>query len=139
MNTDSMPAAEIITSSAGDDRGALVAGELGIGAQAAQHIAEAGLVRAALGRRDGVAVGIDEAVAAKPRHRPFDRRGRRCFSLLPAKISRVTWRFVAERGGEVVLQAAGEMETAFGRRRVFVLDQRRDRRSFQRISTPPNR
>ena len=52
----------------GDDRRALVAGEIGIGAQPArQRGAEAGLMRAAFGGRDGVAVGVEEAVAADTR------------------------------------------------------------------------
>ena len=59
----------------GDDGGALVLGHLGIVAdRAGERGAEALLMRAALGRGDGVAVGGGEAViAAEPGHRPFDR------------------------------------------------------------------
>ena len=54
--------------------GALVARQLSVGAQAAkQRNAQPSLVRAALGRRHRVAVGVGEAVAREPRHRPFDR------------------------------------------------------------------
>ena len=64
MNTESMAAQVAMTSSAVTAAGALgLADALGVVAQAAQQRdAQAGLVRAALGRGDGVAVGVDEAV-----------------------------------------------------------------------------
>ena len=75
MNTDSMAADVPITSSAVTCRRAAVVGQLAVGAQAlGQRRAQAGLVRAAVGRRDGVAVGARETVVVgDPRHRPFDR------------------------------------------------------------------
>ena len=60
---------------AGDRRGALaLADALGVVLEAAQQRgAQAGLVRAAVRRRDGVAVGVDEAVGVgDPGDRPFD-------------------------------------------------------------------
>jgi hypothetical protein len=62
---------------AGDVAGLLVADEVAIGAHALQDRGpEPGLVRAALGRRHGVAVGLDEAVArGRPGDRPFDGAG----------------------------------------------------------------
>ena len=59
----------------GDLRRPAVVGQLAVGAQALrQRRAQAGLVRAAVGRRDGVAVGAREAVVVgDPGDRPFDR------------------------------------------------------------------
>ena len=59
----------------GDLGGAAVVGELAVGAQALrQRLAQAGLVRAAVGRGDGVAVGAQEAVlVGDPGDGPFDR------------------------------------------------------------------
>ncbi len=64
----------------GDDRALAVAGQLGIALEAAhQRAAEARFVRAALGRRHGVAVGADEAfLVVRPPHRPFDLAAGRC-------------------------------------------------------------
>ena len=66
-----------MTSSVVTVRGALgLADALGMVLQAAQQRdAQALLMRAAFGRRDGVAVGVDEAVihAAQPGDRPFER------------------------------------------------------------------
>ena len=58
----------------GDDRRALFARQFGVGLEAArQRRAQAGLVRAALGGRHGVAVGGHEAVRlAEPGRRPGD-------------------------------------------------------------------
>ena len=73
-NTESMAMQWASTSSAVRIAGALVAGELGIGAEAAEEGgAQARFVRAAFGGRDGVAVGVEEAVAEGPGDRPFDR------------------------------------------------------------------
>ncbi len=58
----------------GDLRGALVLRQLGVGLQAlGQRGAQAGLVRAAFGRRDGVAVGMELRIAAIPGDGPFER------------------------------------------------------------------
>ena len=77
---------------AGDLRRLAVADELAVGAQALEERRpKPGLVGAALGRRDGVAVGGDEAVALRgPVDRPFDRADvpapkRSAKSTLPAK------------------------------------------------------
>jgi hypothetical protein len=74
----------------GDRGGALVAGQFCIGLQAlGQRNPQARFMGAALGRRNGVAVGVDRSIAAVPGDGPFDREpwppGR---SVLPAKISR---------------------------------------------------
>jgi hypothetical protein len=90
MKTESMPAAEIITSSLVMIAGLLVADKVGISFSRPRVSAlrKPCLMRAAFGRRDGVAVGIDEAVAAEPGPRPIrPSRGRLHFSLLPEKIS----------------------------------------------------
>ena len=65
-------------------RDALVAGELAIAAQAlGERRAQTRLMRAAVGRRHGVAIGAQEAVVAgDPGDRPFDRAG--AFGLLDA-------------------------------------------------------
>ena len=76
MNTDSMQPAPVITSSVVTARGALVlADAVGVILEAAQQRgAQAGFMRAAVRRRDGVAVGIEEAVGVGgPGDRPFDR------------------------------------------------------------------
>ena len=123
----------------GDDCGALVLRQFGIGLQAlGQRDAEAGLMRATFRRRNGVAIGMHDAVAAIPGDGPFERsRGRPVSSVLPAKISRVTVNSLPDRRLKIVLQAAGEVEHRLVRR-LRAFDQRRDR-SDQRISTPPNR
>ncbi len=76
MNTESMAPAPDITSSVVIGGGALaLADALGVVLQAAQQRgAQAGFVGAAVRRRDGVAIGMDEAVGVGgPGHRPFDR------------------------------------------------------------------
>ena len=100
--------------------------ELGIGAQAArQHVAEAGLVGAAVGGRDRVAVGIDEAVAAEPGDGPFHRAVAGLLVALAGEDFARHLEIVAERGAEIILQPAREMERCLGRRRILVLDQQR--------------
>ena len=107
----------------GDLRGFLVAGEFTVGAQALhQGGAEALLVRAAFGRRHGIAVGVEEAVlVADPAHRPLDRAVP--FFLLDAAGEEILRHPCAavDRGRQVVLEAAGEMKHRLGRR--IVLDQ----------------
>ena len=99
----------------GDDRALAVAGQLGIALQAAhQGAAEARLVRAALGRRHGVAVGADEAfLVARPPHRPFDLAAGRAVGLalgLAGEGLRHDGGALADLRRHVVLQAAREVE-----------------------------
>ena len=137
MNTESMAAAVPSTSSAvicaarrlptrsPKSRSAL-----------AQRRAKAVLVRAALGRRDGVAVGVEEAVlVGDPADRPLDRAVPAL--LLDAAGEHVLGdaRLTLDGRFQIFLQAAGKVEHRFGRR--VVLDQLG--RTDQRISTPPNR
>ena len=88
----------------GDQRAALLAGQLGIGLQApGQHRAQARLVRAALGRRHGVAVGAHEAVGLAEAGRPSrpppipPRRASPWRSMRPVKGSGVTVRDALRR------------------------------------------
>ena len=93
-----------------DDAGALVAGQLGIGLEAAgQRGAEAGLVGAAVAGRNRVAVGADEALAGEPGDRPF-RRAVAADLVGAAGKDRHHSLFAAEFGGEEFRQAAGEVE-----------------------------
>ena len=105
----------------GDLRRALVAGQFAIGLQAArQRDAQAGFVRAALGRRNGVAVGTDEGVPAVPGHRPFERSV--AAGLLRAAGEDFARHLIVlgKRLLEIVLETAGEMEDgAFRRVRAF--------------------
>ena len=99
----------------GDDRALAVAGELGVALQAAhQGAAEARFVRAAFGRRHGVAVGADEAfLVGRPPHRPFDLAAGRAVGLAPGLAGeglRHHGRPLADLRGQVVLQAAREVE-----------------------------
>ena len=115
MNTETRPAAPSITSSAVMIDALAVAGELGIALQAAhQRAAEARFVRAALGRRHGVAVGADEAfLVVRPPHRPFDLAAGRAVGLalgLAGEGLRHDGRPLADLRDQVVLQAAGEVE-----------------------------
>ncbi len=105
-------------------RHALVPDHLAVGLQRArQRDPEALLVGAALRRRDGVAVGVHEAVAGEPGDRPFHR-------AVPAGAGLAGEDVVGDaplalqRLDQVVLEAAGELEHRLGRRRL-ALDQRR--------------
>ncbi len=118
MNTESMAAAVPSTSSAVICAGAAVADALAEVAQRlAERRAEAVLVRAALGRRDGVAVGVEEAVlVGDPAHRPLDR-------AVPALLVDAAGedvlgdaRLAVDGGFQVLLEAAGEMEARLRRR-----------------------
>ena len=100
----------------GELGGALVAGEFGVVAEAAeQGDAQALFVRAAIGGGDGVAVGLDEAVAEAPGDGPFD-------GAMGARLAdgaREDFvddaRLALDAGGEEVLEAAGEVEARLGR------------------------
>ena len=96
-----------------DDRALAVAGQLGIALEPAhQRAAEARFVRAALGRRHGVAVGADEAfLVVRPPHRPFDLAARRAVGLalgLAGEGLRHDGRPLADLRRQVVLEAAGK-------------------------------
>ena len=123
----------------GDDGGALVAGQVGVGLEAAeQHVAEPRLVRAALGRRDRVAVGADKTVAGEPGDRPFDRAVaalmlascRKKSRRRPASRRRATRRdSPSARRGNGMLAFAG----------VSLFSRISEGAQHQRISTPPKR
>src|SRR5690606_6511419 len=67
-------------------------------------------------RRDRVAVGIEEAVAAIPRHGPFDRAVAGLLVALAGEAVTGDPVVAVERGLQIVLQAAGEVEHGlFGR------------------------
>ncbi len=89
----------IITSSVAIG-GALVVGQFGIGLEAlGQRDAQACLMGAAFGRRNGVAIGMQHGVAAIPGHRPFDEPWP-VRSVLPAKMCRGDGEVLADLGGE---------------------------------------
>ena len=73
-------------------------------------------MRAAVGRRNGVAIGVDKAVVlGQPGDRPFQRAV--ALGLFhPADEELVGDLLLAlDVGGEIVLQAAGEVENRLGR------------------------
>ena len=124
MKTESSAPDVLITSSAVMTAARLLLVSSRIAAQRpGERRAEALLVRAALGRRDGVAVGGREAVvAAEPGHRPFD-RAVPAFLLDAAGEDLVDHaRLALQTLGQEVLQPAGEMEHRLGGR-VLVLDE----------------
>ena len=87
-----------------------LADALGVISQAAQQgDAQARFVRAAVGRGNGVAVGVDEAVLDRhPGDRPFDRAVLAVLLHLAGE-DLVDHQFLAlDVGGQIVLQAAGE-------------------------------
>src|SRR5258707_11007217 len=94
-----------------------------------QRVAHALLMRAALLRRDGVAVGADEGVdLRRPGHRPFDRAAKILLTtvlVLGATEELALGHRVARTDFtlEEVEQAAREFENLLGRR--IALDQRR--------------
>ena len=107
-----------------DDRRALVAGQFGIVLERPGECgAKALLMGAAIRRRDGVAIGRRETIlAAKPRHRPFD-RAVASFFLDAAGEDVIDHPVQAiDALGEEVFQAAGEMQRGF-LGRVLVLDE----------------
>ena len=98
---------------AGHVLGALfLAGAGGVILQAAQQRgAQAGFVGAAVRRRDGVAVGLQEAVGVGgPGHRPFDRAVAAGLAGVAGKDVRMHQRGAGEIAGEIVLEPVGEME-----------------------------
>ncbi len=106
----------------GDGRGALaLADALGVILQAAQQrAAQAGFVRAAIGRRHGVGVGGEEAVGIRgPGHCPFAGAMRAIAARLAGEDVRMHQRVGVDRRRQVILEAAGEVE---GRFRRYVLD-----------------
>ncbi len=94
-------------------------------------------MRTAFGRRDRVTIRMHLRVAAIPGDRPFQRAMAAGLFRFAGKDLARDGEFLAERGREIVLQTAGEMED-----RLF-----RDVAAFrtipgsqdQRISTPPKR
>ena len=105
---------------AGDVLGLAVLGQLAIGADAFQDRGpEARLMRAALGRRHGVAVGLDEAVArGRPVDRPFDLAGNaETLAELdqPGKGPVGIGRGGAQLFAQIVRQPAGEVEGGLAR------------------------
>ena len=108
---------------AGDGAGALaLAGALGVILQAAQQRgAQAGLVGAAVRRRNGVAIGVQEAVGVGgPGDRPFDRAVAAGLARAAGENIGMHQRRAFEIAGEIVLQAFGEMERGLFRHVVAV-------------------
>ena len=101
----------------GDGSGALaLADAFGVILQAAQQrAAHAGFVGAAVRRRHGVAVGGKEAVGIRgPGHRPFAGAVRAVAAAFAGEDIRMHQRVGVDRGGKIILQAAGEMKTVLG-------------------------
>ena len=109
----------------GDLRGLLVVDEFAVGAQPLrQRRAQAALVRAAIGRRNGVAVAAGEAVLARgPGDRPLDVAVAGFLDDAAGEDVLGDEGLPLDRGGQVVLQPAREMEHGLGRG--VVLDQLR--------------
>ena len=107
-------------------RDPLIAGELAIGAQAlGQRRAQTRLMRTAVRRRHGIAIGAQEpVVAGDPGDRPFDRA--RAFDLLDAAGEQILGDglLAFDTIGEKVLQSAREVEDG-GLRRVGVAGEQR--------------
>ena len=122
----------------GDLAGAPVADALAEVAQRlAERRAEAVLVRAALGGRDGVAVGVEEAVlVGDPAHRPLDRAvpALAC-SMRPAKMSLVTRVWPSMVASRYSFRPPGKWNVASAGVSSVISAGAHD----QRISTPPNR
>ena len=98
---------------AGHGAGALfLADARGVILQAAQQRgAQAGFMRAAIGRRDRVAIGLQEAVGVGgPGDRPFDRAVTAGLADAAGENVGMHQRRAFEVGGEIILQAVGEME-----------------------------
>ena len=127
MNSESSAAQPRHHVVGGERRGALrLADALGVVLEAAQQRgAQARFVSAAVRRRDGVAVGMDEAVLdGGPGDRPFDR------AVLAVLLDLAGEGLVDDQflpldvGGEIVLQAAGKMEGRLGGDLAFGVDER---------------
>ena len=89
-----------------------LADALGVILQPAQQRgAQARFVRAAVRRRDGVAIGMDEAVlAGEPGDRPFDRAMLARFLDLAGEGLVDDQLLALDVGGEIILQAAREVK-----------------------------
>ena len=114
----------------GQRAGALgLADALGVILQGAQQRgAQARLVRAAVGRRDRVAIGMDEAVlGGEPGDRPFDRAVLARLLDLAGEDLIDDERLALDVGGEIVLEAAGKVEDRLGRDFRASREQRRAR------------
>ena len=112
---------------AGDGGRALaLAGALGVVFQRAQERgAEARLVRAAVAGRNRVAVGGEKAVAVGgPGDRPLDRAVRAGPSRAAGENVGMHQRLPVERAREIILQAAGEVESLLLRHAVDAGEQR---------------
>ena len=99
----------------GDAGGALaLADALGVILQAAQQrAAHARFMRAAVRRRHRVAIGREEAVGVRgPGHRPFAGAMRAVAPGFAGEDIGMHQRVGVNRGGEIILQAAGEMEVS---------------------------
>ncbi|MEY9475271.1 hypothetical protein ABH992_007670 [Bradyrhizobium yuanmingense] len=110
----------------GDGGGALaLADALGVILQAAQQrAAQAGFVGAAVGRRHGVGIGGKEAVGIRgPGHRPFAGAVRAVASRLAGEDVRMHQRVGVDRGSEIVLEAAREVERRFRRHVLYAFEQ----------------
>src|SRR5690606_25407500 len=91
--------------------GALVLGQLGVVLQSLGECdAQARLVRAAFWRRDRVAVGMNLRIAAVPGDRPFERAMATGFLGAAREDLAGDGEVLAKGCGEIILQAAGEME-----------------------------
>ncbi len=103
-----------------------LAGARGVIFQAAQQRgAQAGLVRAAVRRRDGVAVGLQKSVGVGgPGHRPFDRAVAAGLAGRAGEDVGMHQRRVREIAGEIILQPVGEMERGLLRHVGDALEQR---------------
>ena len=139
-NTESITAAPTITSSEVIGGGALaLADALGMVFQAAQHgAAHAGFVGAAVGRRHGVAIGGKEAVGIRrPRDRPFAGAMGAVAAGFAGEDIRMHQRVGMNGGGEIILQAAGEVKLSSAGTSSMPFSSSGSQR--QRILTPPNR
>ena len=105
---------------------------------AQQRDAQARLVRAAVGRRDGVAIGVDEAVVVgEPGHGPFDRAVAAGLVDLAGEGALDDRVLALDVGGEIV--AAGRRGSGTRLRRDLPSSFSSAGAHFQRISTPPKR
>ena len=112
---------------AGHGRGAFfLAGAGGVILQAAQQSgAQTGLVGAAIGGRNRVAIGLQESVGiGGPGDRPFDRAVAAGFARAAGEDVGMHQRGAGKACGEVVLQPVGEMEGGLFRHVVEALEQR---------------
>jgi hypothetical protein len=124
MKTESSIAAPPVTSSA-DDRGLAVADQLAIGAKrAGEGAPQAGLVRPAFRRRHRVAIGVEESVAIdRPGDRPFGATLAVGEIRLPGERRRGHHLAAVDGRGEIIAEAAGEMQRVAGRRVVAFGDE----------------